>query len=139
MAELRTPKSDAVPVSHSVESRDLPNDGQKWKKPALAAASLVAVAGLSTLVYQNWEGIKRFFKWGQLANDAAADSVVLLESKIDSAIAFSDAPRVDLVSLQHAVDLAIDEARNLVAINQQLRDKLRHAVQHGKSSSDDAT
>ena len=111
--------------SEQETTKEISKGERKWKKPALAAASLVAVAGAGTLLYHNWEVIKRIFKWGQLANDAAADSAVLLEAKLDTAIAMTGASQADFVSLKHAVDLAIDEARNLVAINQQLRDRLR--------------
>lgn len=107
-------------------------DDLQWKNAIVAGAvaGTVSTVGIGTLIYMNWEDFKkRYFKWGQLANDAAADSVVLLESKIDSAIALSGAPEVDLLSLKRAVDAASDEARNLVAINQQLRDKLRDAQQ----------
>ena len=111
----------AAPTSPPPESEK----ERDWTTPALAAASLATAAGAGALVYHNWEAIKRLFKWGQMANDAAADSAVLLETKLDHAIAISAAPQADLVSLKHAVDLAIEEARNLVAINQQLRDRLK--------------
>lgn len=124
-------------MAHSQSQRESKKGEEKaddfqWKNALVAGAGTVAAVGIGTLIYMNWEDFKRYFKWGQLANDAAADSVVLLESKIDSAIALSGAPEVDLLSLKRAVDAASDEARDLVAINQQLRDKLRDAAQQGK-------
>lgn len=98
------------------------------------AAGAALAAGVSALIFTNWEKIERYLKWGKLANEAAADSVLLLETKMDRAIALCDAQQVDADALKHAISSAHDEARNLVAINQQLRDRLKGAlsVNHSK-------
>jgi hypothetical protein len=107
------------------------NSGEFGLKVAAGAA---LAAGVSALIFTNWEKIERYLKWGKLANEAAADSVLLLETKMDRAIALCDAQQVDADALKHAISSAHDEARNLVAINQQLRDRLKGAlsVNHSK-------
>jgi len=92
----------------------------------LGAVGTLALAGGVGMIYTHWDDLKRFFKWGQLANGAAADSVVLLETKLDHAILLCKNGD-DVLSLKHAIDAAGDEANKLVAINQQLRDKLKDA------------
>lgn len=94
---------------------------------ALGVAAVAATGGFGALIYANWENIKRFFKWGKLANEAAADSIFLLENKIDHAVALC-VPQQDADVLKSAIDAAQNEARNLVAINKQLREKLKAAL-----------
>lgn len=95
--------------------------------------TLALAGGISAFVYTHWEDIKRFFKWGQLANGAAADSVVLLETKLDHAISLCKAG-ADIRLLKHSIESAGDEAEKLVAINQQLRDKLKTAFPNGSTT-----
>jgi len=108
------------------ESGDRQPNRQGWSKrqKALGAVGGLALAGGIAMIYTHWEDIKRFFKWGQLANGAAADSVVLLETKLDHAILLCK-NGADAVSLKHAIETAGEEASKLVAINQQLREKLK--------------
>jgi hypothetical protein len=98
--------------------------GWSKRQKALGAVGGLALAGGIAMIYTHWEDIKRFFKWGQLANGAAADSVVLLETKLDHAILLCK-NGADAVSLKHAIEAAGEEASKLVAINQQLREKLK--------------
>jgi cell division septum initiation protein DivIVA len=129
LSEARTP----INVSSSPQATTvLPQSNNEFGLKVAAGAALAA--GVSALIFTNWEKIERYLKWGKLANEAAADSVLLLETKMDRAIALCDSQQVDADELKRAISAAHDEARNLVAINQQLRDRLRVAlsVNHSK-------
>jgi hypothetical protein len=122
------------PAPSILESETVDNESNSGEFGLKVAAGAALAAGVSALIFTNWEKIERYLKWGKLANEAAADSVLLLETKMDRAIALCDAQQVDADALKHAISSAHDEARNLVAINQQLRDRLKGAlsVNHSK-------
>jgi len=111
-----------------------PNGKRRTSLGLTVAAAAALAAGAGAVIYANWDDIKGFFKWGKLANEAAADSVLLLETKVDRAIALCDG-QGDTEVLKHAISSAQEEARNLVAINQQLRDRLKAALSKSASKA----
>jgi hypothetical protein len=104
-------------------------------KVAIGAGVAALAGGIGAVVYSHWDDIKRFFKWGQLASGAVEDSAVLLETKLDHALALCKESPVDLDTLRSSIAAANHEARKLVTVNKQLRDRLdelRATVQTGQ-------
>jgi hypothetical protein len=106
-----------------------PEESFAKKHRGKLAAGVLALGALGTAGYIYRDELKRFFKFGQYANEAVDDSANVVIHKLKLALNLCDIKPVNLEEIKSLLKQAKQEAKALANINQRLQEQLAQAAQ----------
>ena len=117
--QLREQHSDLL-------QQDVPTSEESFMKrhKGKLAAGVLALGALGTAGYIYRDELKRFFQFGQFANEAVEDSSQLVIAKLQLALNLCQQDKVDLKEVKLLLKQARNEARSLANVNQRLQQQL---------------